>query len=508
MNWKKAVITALARKKYLAFIRDTQNPEKAKFRLWEKEILPLLQRSAFWQKSLDFNQNITLEDCCITTYEDYAPILQEALNLHIQPFSQEQIIFWAETSATSGKRKYFPITSSFQKQFQRTLSPYFYSLIQNFPNFFSEKILYLAGYQFDHESPAGIPIGSISNFNYRNYSSLIRSFSALPNEVFTSSATFNQWGPLYALANDISAIIAITPMGVENFYKSCSENFPSYYSYLMQKKSLPSYLPPLRINAKRKQYLKTLDKNITHSYTTLWPTLSVICTWTSGPCERFARQLAETVGGSVVLMENNYLATEGWMTVPMFTEKPGILHPGAHIVEFIEEGLEIDEENLRQSWELEKNKRYEIFLTTAMGLVRYRLKDIVECTDYFNNAPMLRFCYKASEIRLETCSVSEQELREVLLKNEIHLEPFWYFASNSAGNKLILVKDKENAHPPDLAEKLHSSLMAISETYAHSVDIGSVLPLKILQLPRALLTANGHGQIKSKLISQEVIGVS
>ena len=184
MNWKKAVVTAFARKKYYTFIRDTQNPEKAKARLWDKEILPLIQTSAFWQKSIDFNRNITLDDCAITSYEDYEPMLLEALNSHIQPFTQEQILFWAETSATSGKRKYFPISASFQKQFQRTLAPYFFSLARNFPNFLNEKILYLAAYQTDSESAAGVPMGIISNFNYRNLSSLIRTSSAIPDKVF------------------------------------------------------------------------------------------------------------------------------------------------------------------------------------------------------------------------------------------------------------------------------------------------------------------------------------
>ncbi len=99
-------------------------------------------------------------------------------------------------------------------------------------------------------------------------------------------------------------------MELEHFYKSCAKNFSSYLPYLLQKKSLPSYLPPLRICLKRQQYLQSLAAHGRHSYKTLWPSLQVICTWSSGPCEKYAQQLAAEVGSSVALMENNYSATE------------------------------------------------------------------------------------------------------------------------------------------------------------------------------------------------------
>jgi len=506
MNWKRTLLAVVTWKKYQTFLADTQAPEDARARLWNKEIVPLIKRSAYWQKIINFDEVPLLDNVEISTYETYEPLLTEALNSHTQPFNLEQIIFWSETSATSGKRKYFPITKSFQTQFQRTMAPYFYSLMFRYPAFLQKKILYLAAYNVDQESAAGIPMGLISHFNYRNLPSLIKSFYALPIEVFSSGTMFYQWAPLYALTHDLSAIFAITPMAIDSFYKLCAENFAMYHPYLLGLKTVPSPLPPLNISKERQKYLHALDKNEIHSYSTLWPSLTLSGCWISGLCEQYAQQLSLAMGPEIALVDGTYSATEGWMTVPIDSgHRGGVLHPGAHIVEFIKEGNEIHKENILQSWQLKEGERYEVFLTTAMGFVRYQLKDIVLCTGYFNRAPRLEFCCKSSQIRLDACSISEQEIQKMLAALNFKMEPYWYFARNTSGNKLILVIDIENQLPEEILGKMHEQLIKLSETYAYGVSLDSVKEPDVHQLPKEQLLGSRHAQTKPKLISQQII---
>jgi predicted lipoprotein len=68
VNWKRILIAAITRKKYQAFIDDTKHPERARDRLWNKEILPLLQKSAYWHSALQNKQSLSLNDFPITTY--------------------------------------------------------------------------------------------------------------------------------------------------------------------------------------------------------------------------------------------------------------------------------------------------------------------------------------------------------------------------------------------------------------------------------------------------------
>lgn len=506
MNWKRMLIAAMTKSKYKAFLVDTKYPEKARERLWTKEIVPLLQQSTYWPPVLENKKSLGLDEFSITTYEDYQADLLAAQNSQIQPFNGEQLIFWSETSGTAGVRKFFPITTSFQKQFQRTMPPYIYSLTQRFKNLFKEKLLYLVAVNTNKTTPAGIPSGWISNFNYRNLPKFIKSFYAMPDEVFANDEVYEQWSALYALACDLSAIFAVTPMVIDVFYDRCVYRFAHYLPYLLGEKPLPEGLPPIKITKERQDYLKQLATDSSLTFNKLWPSLELAGCWTSGLCEYPAQQLQQRMGNKISLVDGTYSATEGWLTVPLEQGVlGGILHPGAHIVEFIEEGRDINKNNLVQSWELEVGTNYEVFLTTAMGFVRYQLKDIVKCTGYLNKAPRLEFCYKTQLLKLESCSITGQELQAILQATEFTMAPHWYFARNSLGNRIVLVTDNSAEIPLSILENLHKQLIQISPTYAHSVETGEVVLMTLLQLPMQELLVDVHAQTKPKLISQQVI---
>lgn len=502
MNWKRRLIAAITRKKYNAFIEDTKHPEVARERLWKSEILPLLHQSAYWQPQLSTHH---LDDFDVTTYEDYKESLQAAQHGHIQPFNGEELIFWSETSGTSGVRKFFPITRSFQTQFQRTMPPFIHSLTQRFPGFFKEKIVYLVAVNSNKTTPGGIPSGWISNFNYRNLPSFIKRFYAMPDEVFANTEIYEKWSGLYALATDLSAFFAVTPMVVSAFYEQCIKDFSFYLPYLLGEKEPPAPLPPLKISKKRKNHLRELSKNGYFSFKKLWPSLKFVGCWTSGLCEYPAQQLQKLLGSEIALVDGTYSATEGWVTVPVDAEPGGILHPGAHIVEFIEEGKEIHKENLIQSWELQPGKHYEVFLTTAMGLVRYQLKDIVKCTGFLNKSPRLEFCYKSQLLKLEYCAITGQELQQMIHDVSFNMEPNWFFARNSVGSRIVLVTDDTICIPESLLLQMHERLKQLNQPYAYGIVSGEVLPMISLQLPKDELLVGSHAQTKPKFISQQVI---
>lgn len=505
MNWKRMLIAALMRGKYKAFIEDTKHPERASTKLWNKEIVPLLKKSAYWRSFLKQKQEIVLDDFPISTYEDYAEALLAAQNSTSQPFNGEPLIFWSETSGTAGVRKFFPITASFQKQFQRTMPPYIYNLTQTFPGFFQEKILYLVAVDAHKASPAGIPSGWISNFNYRNLPAFIKCFYAMPYELFDNTEVYTQWSALYALASDLSAIFAVTPMVIDAFFTRCKQDFQDFLPYLLGQKQVPDFLPAVQISKKRQNFLRQLAQGSPSSFKDFWPALNIAGCWTSGLCEYPARQLQQVLGDEISLIDGTFSATEGWLTVPLDSKPGGYLHPGAHLVEFIEEGKSILKENLLPAWQLEPGKNYEVFLTTAMGFVRYQLQDIVKCTGFLNKAPRLEFCYKTQLLKLESCSISEQELQKMLAKVEFDMAAHWYFARNSLGDRIVLVVDDMMQLSEEMLTKMHEGLMQINEPYAHSVETKEVLPMVLLQLPMQELLAENHAQTKPRLIAQRVI---
>ncbi|MDE6718576.1 MAG: GH3 auxin-responsive promoter family protein, partial [Treponemataceae bacterium] len=48
--------------------------------------------------------------------------------------------------------------------------------------------------------------------------------------------------------------------------------------------------------------------------------------------------------------------------------------------------------------ELEKGKRYLVYVTTYAGLYRYNMNDMVECTGYYGTIPMIQFIQKVNGI--------------------------------------------------------------------------------------------------------------
>ena len=104
--------------------------------------------------------------------------------------------------------------------------------------------------------------------------------------------------------------------------------------------------------------------------------------------------------GDVPVRDLGYMASEGRVTVPTEDWTPaGLPSLNTGYYEFIpeeEEGalspsvLSIDE--------LERGRRYSILLTTAGGLYRYRIDDIVEVTGFPGGVPLLSFIRKAGEM--------------------------------------------------------------------------------------------------------------
>lgn len=505
MNWKKLLISTVTKIKYKAFIKDTKFPELARERLWQREILPLLKKSYFWPSKLNEMSSTNLNDFAITGFGDYEESLIAAQQGDTQPLNGEKIIFWSETSGTSGVRKFFPITASFQKQFQRTMGPFIFSVMQRFPDFFTKKLVYLVALDSTKTTGAGIPLGWISNFNYRNLPGFIKRFYALPDEVFINAEIYEQWAPLYALAADLNAFFAVTPMVIDAFYHRCIDQFPQYLPYLLGKKKVPDSLPPIQISKTRQKYLSVFAQNSPNSFKEIWPSLLFAGCWISGPCDYPAQCLKKSLGSGVAMVDGTYSATEGWLTVPIDQCPGGYLHPGAHIAEFIEEGKEIDKRNIVQSWELESGKKYEIFLTTAMGLVRYHLKDVVQCIGFLNKSPRLIFCYKSQQLKLEYCAISGQEFQQIIYEIGFNMEPHWYFARNSVGNRVVLVTDESALISDSLLTQMHQGLCELNQSYEYSCNINETLPMVSLQLPRSVLLAEHHAQSKPSLISQQII---
>src|SRR5260370_13553594 len=86
------------------------------------------------------------------------------------------------------------------------------------------------------------------------------------------------------------------------------------------------------------------------------------------------------------------------MTIPIDDgTRAGILDIRHHYFEFIpEEASELEQPETLEATDLVAGRNYFILLTTAGGLYRYQIHDLVRCVGYHGKAPLLEFLNKGA----------------------------------------------------------------------------------------------------------------
>ncbi len=79
----------------------------------------------------------------------------------------------------------------------------------------------------------------------------------------------------------------------------------------------------------------------------------------------------------------------------------GVLDVTSHVFEFIpEEEGDRPNPTVLAAHELQEGRTYYILLTTAYGLYRYNIFDVVRCTGYFNKTPLVEFLSKGANFAI------------------------------------------------------------------------------------------------------------
>jgi hypothetical protein len=126
----------------------------------------------------------------------------------------------------------------------------------------------------------------------------------------------------------------------------------------------------------------------------LWPRLRLISCWTDGTAAGFVPALRRWFPRTTIAAKG-LLATEGVVSVPLSSEDGagGVAALTSHFLEFVDLQAPAGTAPLL-AHELRQGGEYSPLLTTAGGLVRYHLKDVVRCLGHWQAAPRLRFVGK------------------------------------------------------------------------------------------------------------------
>jgi hypothetical protein len=130
-----------------------------------------------------------------------------------------------------------------------------------------------------------------------------------------------------------------------------------------------------------------------------WPNLNFLANWTGGTMGAYLHAYPEVFGERPV-RDVGLIASEGRMSIPVDDgTTAGILDIRHHYFEFVPEDRgDDDQPETVEAVDLIEGRNYFILLTTAGGLYRYRIHDLVRCVGFHGRTPLVEFLNKGAHI--------------------------------------------------------------------------------------------------------------
>jgi hypothetical protein len=215
----------------------------------------------------------------------------------------------------------------------------------------------------------------------------------------------------------------------------------------------------------------------------LWPHLQIISCWTGREAEAWVARLREWFPGAVI-QGKGLMATEGVVTIPWGFDGRFVCAVRSHFLEF----LEPDSTHARRCWEVEPGKTYRMVITTAGGLWRYRLGDLVRVAGRVGRTPCLEFLRRegsVSDICGEKLTLADAEsaLDQARASTGVRFT-FAFLAPERQGMEAgynLLVQPSPGTPPAHLAACANTVEAALQDNfhYRHARRLGQLQPVRV-----------------------------
>jgi hypothetical protein len=267
---------------------------------------------------------------------------------------------------------------------------------------------------------------------------------------------------------------------------------PSFLTLLLD--ALPNHWKEIvkQISLENANRARELERADPHQPVSLWPQLRVISCWGDGHAELSLADVRRRFP-NVLVQPKGLLATEAFITIPM-----GGCHPvtvQSHFFEFIDERGEV-----RRVHELREQETYEVVVTTAGGLWRYRMHDQIQVTGYLGKTPSLRFIGRTGNVS----DLFGEKLSEAFVARAIQE----MLAECGAKPRFIMLAPDEDAAgwcytlyvegnlPADAAGKM-DRLLRQNPHYAQCRELGQLQTVRVFHI-----TGRGYESLTAHLVSE------
>lgn len=354
----------------------------------------------------DFRRQLPVAD-----YDYFEPYIARVRKGELNALLGDAVVhMFALTSGTTATRKYIPVTPQYLADYKRGWNLWGLRAFADHPEVSLQPIVQMSGNWDEHRTESGIPCGTVTGLTALMQKRIVRWFYCVPpccSRIKDISAKYYAVLRL-SMARPVGVIIAANPSTMINLARAGNAEKESLIRDIADGTLNPRLDIPAEVRAELQRGLHPdpvrarelqaiVDKSGTLYPYQYWARKCLLGNWTGGSVGSYLQQYPRYFGTHPV-RDVGLIASEGRMTIPMTDNSAsGILDVTTHYFEFIPEAEgDSPKPTILAAHEVEEGGRYFILLTTAYGLYRYHIHDLVRVTGFHNRTPLVEFLSKGS----------------------------------------------------------------------------------------------------------------
>ncbi len=348
----------------------------------------------------------------VRRYEDYEPYIAEVRDGKLDALIGEPMVhMFALTSGTTASRKFIPVTPQYLADYRRGWTIWGIRALQDHGGALFRSILQMVSDWDEFRTPAGIPCGSVSGLTAQMQKRVVRWLYCMPaiTGKIKSSEAKHYTALRLSLPRQVGMLTSANPSTLVNLAKLCDHEKESLIrdirdGTLSERFEVPAEVRAALVKKIKKpnpRRAKELEEIVRRTGTLFpkdcWPGMQLIGNWMGGSVGAYLRHYPRYYG-DIKVRDLGLIASEGRMSIPLTDGTPsGVLDITSHFFEFIPAPeIESPQPIALTADEVEEEKEYFILPTTAYGLYRYNIYDLVRVTGFHNRTPLIEFLNKGS----------------------------------------------------------------------------------------------------------------
>jgi hypothetical protein len=351
----------------------------------------------------------------VAGYDYFEPYIKRVCRGELRALLADHCVhMFALTSGTTAARKFIPVTDQYLADYRRGWNIWGLRVFRDHHEVRLRPIVQFSGDGDEFRTEAGIPCGAVTGLTARMQKRIIRWLYCVPacvGRVKNAAAKYYLVLRL-SLPRRVGMVIAANPSTLVNLARLGEQQKEALLRDLHDGTLSPDQDVPADIRAtlagalrrRHPQRVRELEEIIRRTGTLYprdyWPENRLLLgNWTGGSVGAYLRQYPRFFGATPV-RDVGLIASEGRMTIPLADGTPsGVLDITTHYFEFIPtEEIESPAPTVLAAHEVEEGRSYFILPTTAFGLYRYHIYDVVRVTGFHNRTPLVEFLNKGAHV--------------------------------------------------------------------------------------------------------------